>query len=571
MFWSLVIVITVKYVVFIMRADNKGEGGIMALSALALRTPGVSAGKKRMIQFLGVCGLALFFGDGVITPSISVLSALEGWELVTPALKPAIVPSTIVILCLLFLFQRRGTEGVGAWFGPVMLAWFLTLAGLGIYGILMYPSVLVALNPVYAVDFFVVHQTTALVVLGAIFLTVTGAEALYADMGHFGRRPIQLVWLVLVFPALTLNYLGQGALILQNPETVLNPFYLLAPAWMLYPMLVLASAATIIASQAVISGAFSASRQAMQLGFLPRMLVIHTSSKTEGQVYVPAINWMLLAAVVILVLGFKSSSNLASAYGIAVTGAMAIDTALAFGIVLGGMMGWKLPIAMLMTGFFLFFDLVFFGANAIKIPDGGWFPLVLGAAIFYVMSTWHKGVELSRHAMSREEIPLVPFLRQFETHLTNRVEGVAVYMTTHNSVVPRALIQNLQHHATAHETVVFLSVKIVDVPKIDDHEKISEEDLGNGFHRVTVRFGFTERPDVSRALGQCRVFCNGLDVESTSFFLGRATFLAAEGKPGFPLWRIKLFLWMQRNAGSAASWFHIPSHRVVEMGSRVTL
>ncbi|GAB0057500.1 Low affinity potassium transport system protein kup [Candidatus Magnetaquicoccaceae bacterium FCR-1] len=570
-FWSLVIVITVKYVVYIMRADNKGEGGIMALTALALRSPNATPNWKVIIHLLGICGLALFFGDGVITPAISVLSAVEGLELATPVLKPVVVPVTLVILIGLFMFQRKGTEGVGALFGPVMVIWFLVLGALGVHGILLNPQVLQSLNPLHAMQFCLVHKGQAFIVLGSVFLSVTGAEALYADMGHFGCRSIQLAWTLLVFPCLTLNYLGQGGMILHDPETLKNPFYLLAPEWGLYPMVGMATAATVIASQAVISGAFSAARQAMQLGFLPRMNVIHTSEREEGQIYVPAINWILLGAVILLVLGFKSSSNLAAAYGIAVTGAMAIDTTLAFGMVLSAMFGWSQGRAIAATVFFLVFDLVFFAANALKIPDGGWFPLFLGAMLFMLMSTWQKGVELSREALAKDEIPLAPFLRQFQENPVPRSQGIGVYMTTHTLTTPRALVQNLQHHWSIHETVVILTTEFADTPYLEDGERLIEVNLGNGFYRVVARFGFAETPDVPRALKAGQLFKDWSNPDETSFFLGRAVFFANRARPGFPLWRQQLYLGMQRNASSAASWFQLPPHRVVEMGAGIHL
>ncbi len=569
--WSLLIVITIKYVMFIMRADNKGEGGIMALTALALRSPYATPRWRAIIYFLGICGLALFFGDGVITPAISVLSAVEGLELATPILQPVVVPVTLGILLGLFLFQRRGTEGVGALFGPVMLLWFAVLATLGVYGIFKAPQILTAINPQHAVDFAIAHRGNAFIVLGAVFLSVTGAEALYADMGHFGARPIRLAWLLLVFPSLILNYFGQGGLILLNPEAMKNPFYLLAPDWGLYPLVGLATAATVIASQAVISGAFSAGRQAMQLGFLPRMEVVHTSEQEEGQIYVPTINWILLTAVLILVLAFRNSSNLASAYGIAVTGAMVIDTTLAFGLVLRVMYHWSLSLTLAATLFFLLFDTVFFAANALKIPEGGWFPLLLGSLIFLLMSTWKKGTELAKQAIYRDEIPLAPFLRQLAMDPAPRAQGIGIYMTTDAEMTPRPLVQNLQHHWIIHETVAILSIQFVDTPQLTTGDRVTEENLGNGFHRLTLHFGFAETPDIPRALQQSHLFREWSNPDETSFFLGRTVFSADQPRAGLSLWRIRLFLWMQRNASSAATWFHLPPHRVVEMGARVLL
>ncbi|WP_130471077.1 potassium transporter Kup [Candidatus Magnetaquicoccus inordinatus] len=569
--WSLLIVITIKYVLFIMRADNKGEGGIMALTALALRSPFATPLWRILINFLGICGLALFFGDGVITPAISVLSAVEGLELATPVLQPVVVPVTVIILLILFLVQRRGTAGVGAMFGPIMLLWFSALALLGIYGILKHPQILGAIDPRHALDFFLEHRGQAFLVLGAVFLSVTGAEALYADMGHFGCRPIQLAWLFLVFPALVLNYFGQGGLILDDPQMAKNPFYLLAPSWGLYPLVGMATAATVIASQAVISGAFSAARQAMQLGFLPRMEVIHTSSEEEGQIYVPTINWILLVAVLILVFGFRSSSNLASAYGIAVTGAMVIDTTIAFGVVLRTMFGWSLALTIASTLFFLLFDVLFFAANALKIPDGGWFPLLLGSFIFLLMSTWKRGTELCRHAIKKVEIPLEPFLRQVANDPVPRSPGVGIYLSTNGTMAPQPLVQNLQHHWVIHETVAILTIRFLDTPHLGQEQRVLEKDLGNGFHHLTVRFGFTETPDIPRALQHSRLFQDWSNPDETSFFLGRTAFFAEQSRNGLPLWRIHMFLWMQRNASNAASWFRLPAHRVVEMGARVIL
>lgn len=570
-FWSLVVVITIKYVAFIMRADNKGEGGIMALTAIALRSPHATPAWRILIHFLGICGLALFFGDGVITPAISVLSAVEGLELATPLLKPVVVPVTLAVLLSLFLFQRQGTAGVGALFGPVMMIWFITLAMLGMHGILKNPQILAALDPQYGVRFFIAHQTQAFIVLGSVFLSVTGAETLYVDMGHFGCRPIRLAWLLLVFPSLTLNYFGQGALILHDPEAMRNPFYLLAPEWGLYPLVGLATAATVIASQAVISGAFSAARQAMQLGFLPRMTVIHTSEQEEGQIYVPTINWILLVAVLILVVGFRSSSNLAAAYGIAVTGAMAIDTTLAFGIVLRGMLGWSFSTTLAATLFFLVFDLLFFAANALKIPDGGWFPLLLGSGIFLLMATWKKGVALSREAIRREEIPLKPFLHQCATNPMPRAQGIGIYLTSDTQTVPRPLVQNLQHHWIIHELVIILTIRFLDTPRLGSAKRVIEEDLGNGFHRMTLHFGFAETPDIPRALRTSTLLQEWSEPDETSFFLGRAVFVVTQSRHELPLWRIQLYLWLQRNASSAVSWFCLPPHRVVEMGALVTL
>lgn len=570
-FWSLTVVITLKYVLYIMRADNHGEGGIMALVALSLRIVGDHPGKRLLVLILGMSGVALFYGDGMITPAISVLSAIEGLEVATPFFKPFVIPLTMIVLFALFVFQRRGTGGVGALFGPIMCVWFVVLATVGISNIIVKPEVLWAVNPLHAVEFFIRHKGYGFLVLGAVVLSVTGAEALYADMGHFGKKPIQYAWLAFVFPALVLNYFGQGAAILQNPAAVKNPFYLSAPSWALYPMVILATAATVIASQAVISGAFSATKQAIQLGYAPRLRVIHTSSKEIGQIYIPAVNWTLMIAIAGLILGFQSSDNLAAAYGIAVTGTMAIDSILAFGVVLRNMWGWGIVRMLPLMGFFLIFDIAYFGANSLKIFEGGWFPLLIGGIVFLFMSTWNKGVLILHKTLVKADIPLEPFLRQFVQQHISRGPGTAVFMSPSVNVVPRAMLQNLKHNWALHKRIIILSVLPQDIPYVaEEDQRMEHKSLGNGFHLITVKYGFMEDPNIPAVLASCQTLEGGIDIEDTSFFLGRATFIARKRKD-IALWRLRFFLGMVRNAESATAFFNIPANRVVELGSRIEL
>ncbi|MET1085106.1 MAG: KUP/HAK/KT family potassium transporter, partial [Burkholderiales bacterium] len=497
-FWSLMSIVTLKYVVIIMRADNRGEGGIMALTALVLRA--TRDPKRRWgLMVLGLFGAALFYGDSMITPAISVLSAVEGLEVATPAFKPYVVPVAIAVLIGLFLVQRHGTARVGALFGPIMLLWFSTLGLLGAWNILRYPEVLEALNPLYAVQFFVANGWHGYFALGSVVLAVTGAEALYADMGHFGRDPIRYAWLSFVLPALLLNYLGQGALILNDPAAVRNPFYLQVPSWGLAPLLVLATAATVIASQAVISGAYSLTRQAMQLGYCPRMDVMQTSEHEIGQIYLPWINWTLLIAIIFLVLGFGSSSNLAAAYGIAVTATMAIDSILAF-VVMRFLWGWSMAIALPLASFFLFVDLAFFTSNAIKILEGGWFPVLVGVIVFMLLATWRRGREILFARMRPGAIPLEPFIQGITAHPPTRVPGTAVFLTTSQEGVPHALLHNLNHNKVLHERILLLTVHTEEVPRVPDAERVEIEPLEAGFYRMTVRYGFKDEPDIPRAL-----------------------------------------------------------------------
>jgi KUP system potassium uptake protein len=567
--WALLIVVTLKYVIFIMRADNNGEGGIMALLALTLKSSPGDTRSRWLLMTMGIFGAALFYGDGVITPAISVLSAVEGLKIATPAFEPYVIPITLIVLVGLFLFQRKGTASVGALFGPVMIVWFSALALLGIINILDEPAVLQAVNPFYGYRFFVEHQWYGFLALGAVVLAVTGGEALYADMGHFGRMPIKTAWFFIVLPALLLNYFGQGALVIHNPAAVENPFYLLAPVWALYPMVVLSTLATVIASQAVISGAFSVTRQAMQLGYCPRLEVQHTSEREIGQVYLPAINWALLVAILALVLGFRSSSNLAAAYGIAVTGTMAIDTILAV-VVARALWGWSWLTCWAVASFFLIIDLSFFSANAMKIPQGGWFPLVVGVAVFTLLSTWKRGRALLLERLRDGAIALEPFLAGIAAHPPLRVSGTAVFLTANLDGVPHAMLHNLIHNKVLHERVVLLTVISEDVPHVPEIDHAEVQSLGNSFYRVIVHYGFKDEPNIPKTLLQCKECGLEFQMMETSFFISRETLIATIA-PGMALWREKLFISMARNAGSISSYFKIPSNRVVELGTQIEL
>ncbi len=567
--WALIVIVSIKYVVFIMRADNRGEGGIMALIALALRDAKGNPRREKMIMLVGILGAGMFYGDGMVTPAISVLSAVEGLEVATPALHPFILPITLTVLFILFFFQRKGTASVGALFGPVMLLWFSTLAVLGLYNLLAHPGVLRALNPAYGVSFLFENRAIAIVAMGAVVLSVTGAEALYADMGHFGRKPIQLAWFGFVLPALILNYFGQGALLLAEPEAVSNPFYHLAPEWALYPLIGLSTLATVIASQAVISGAFSVTRQAMQLGFVPRFEVQHTSEREQGQIYLPAINWGLLGAVVVLVLGFKSTNNLAAAYGIAVTGDMVITSLLAT-IVAAKVWGWGWNRAIALFVCFLVVELVFLFANILKIPDGGWFPLAAGAVVFVLMTTWKRGRQLLAERLSGEGIELEPFIDALMVSEPTRVAGTAVFMNANPLGVPHAMMHNLMHNKVLHERVVIVSVHMFDVPYVPEIDRVEVRKLKGDFYSVIVQYGFKDEPDIPRALELCAEQGLKLEMMETSFFLGRETLIPRLGSD-MALWREKLFIAMFRNAGSATSFFKIPSNRVVELGTQVVL
>jgi len=569
MVWSLLLIVTVKYVLFMMRADNRGEGGIMALMALVRRTIPPHSRSAWILTSLAMFGAALFYGDGMITPAISVLSAVEGLEVATPLFRPYIIPITIVVITLLFLFQQLGTGNVAALFGPVMALWFSVLALLGIVNIAQQPSVIAALSPHYAVMFFHENGWIGFFTLGAVVLAVTGAEALYADMGHFGRRPIRLAWLWFVFPALALNYLGQGALILNEPAAIQHPFFHMAPEWALYPMVGLATVATVVASQAVISGAYSLTRQAIQLGYCPRLMIEHTSERQIGQVYLPWVNWGLYLAVVILVIGFGSSSNLAGAYGIAVTGTMAIDSILIF-VVMRNLWHWPLPLAAAVSAVFLAIDISFFAANFVKILVGGWFPLLVGVAIYTLLATWKRGREILFERLRPGAIGLQPFITSITQHPPLRVPGTAVFLTATQEGVPHALLHNLNHNKVLHERVVLLTVRSEDIPHVPDSQRIEIAPLGDDFFRVIVHYGFKDEPDLPLALEHAKA--NGLDFNmmETSFFLSRQTLVPTQA-PGMALWREKLFAAMSRNAASATAFFKIPTNRVVELGTRIEL
>ena len=569
MVWSLFLIVTVKYVIFMMRADNRGEGGIMALIALVRRTVPQHTRLAWTLTTLGMVGAALFYGDGMITPAISVLSAVEGLDVATPLLHPYIIPITLVILTGLFLFQQLGTGSVGALFGPIMLVWFVVLAVLGLINIADQPSVLASVNPGYAVQFFRENRWAGFLALGAVVLAVTGAEALYADMGHFGKQPIRLAWLWLVFPSLLLNYMGQGALVLHQPAAIQHPFFHSAPDWALYPLVILATVATVIASQAVISGAYSLTRQAIQLGYCPRLMIEHTSEKEIGQVYLPWVNWGLYLAVAGLVLGFGSSSNLAGAYGIAVTGTMVATAVLAY-VVVRRAWGWSLWRAIPVFAVLLTIDLAFLSANLLKIFEGGWFPLVVGAIVFVLLATWTRGREILFDRLRPGAIALEPFIRSITEHPPVRVPGTAVFLTASQEGVPHALLHNLNHNKVLHERVVLLTVRAEDIPHVGDAQRVHVEPLGHSFYRLTVRYGFKDEPDLPRALELAKDKGLEFSLMETSFFLSRQTLVPTEA-PGMALWREKLFAAMSRNSASATAFFRIPTNRVVELGTRIEL
>ena len=571
-FWSMMLVVTIKYVGIIMRADNRGEGGSLALLALINR----STGGKRWtapIVLLGVFATALFYGDSMITPAISVLSAVEGLTVVEASFQPWVLPIAIGILAGLFAIQSRGTAKVGALFGPIMLVYFAAISALGIYHIVGNVSILEALNPWYALQFFLNDGFSAFLALGSVVLAVTGAEALYADMGHFGRKPIAFSWLFFVLPALMLNYLGQGAMILSlSPEmaaeTIKNPFFLLAPEQLRLPLVILATMATVIASQAVISGAFSVTQQAIQLGFIPRLRITHTSASAAGQIHIPVINWALMWMVMLLVVTFQSSSNLAAAYGIAVTGAMLIDTCL-LAVVLFSLWKWNKAIAVFLLAIFFLVDLAYFGANMTKVPDGGWFPLLVGVIAFTLLTTWAKGRKLMIERMREAAMPIKIFISSAANSAT-RVPGTAVFMTSTPDGVPHALLHNLKHNKVLHERVILLTVKIADEPFVEQETRCKLEDLGQGFHRLVIRYGFMQEPDMPAALVRLTGCGPEFKMMDTSFFLARQT-LITSSRPGMAIWREKLFAWMLRNAESAMEFFRLPTNRVVELGSQVEI
>ena len=569
--WALMLVVSLKYVVLIMRAHNKGEGGIMALLALASSACKNHPRQYAAILFAGLAGAALFYGDAVLTPAISVLSAVEGLEIGTSAFKPYVLPIACGVLIGLFSFQRFGTARVGALFGPIVILWFLALGAAGLQGIARAPEILRALDPTHAFHFVTGHGFASFVVLGAVLLAFTGAEALYADMGHFGKQAIRSAWFGLVFPALALNYLGQGALLLKDPAAVSNPFYLLYPDWALYPMVVLATAATVIASQATISGAYSLTRQAIQLGYLPRMSVLQTSAKEAGQIYMPAVNWILLAVVIAAVLGFGSSSSLASAYGVAVTGTMMATTFLTF-FVIRYHWGYNLALCIAATSFFILVDLAFFSSSLLKIAGGGWFPLALGATMFMLMLTWRRGRRILADRLRTSAIPVEDFFKSLLQFPPHRVPGTAVFMVADGYAVPHALLHNLSHNKVLHERIVLLTVSVADVPWIPFGERVTVESLGHGCWRVRLHFGFKNRTDVPQALELCRQHGLEFEMMETSFFLSRETLVpVAGGEDGMALWRERLFAAMARNASSVVEYFHLPANRVIELGTRIEL
>lgn len=572
-FWSMMLVVTLKYVSVIMRADNKGEGGSLALLALINRETGGTRRWSTSIILLGVFATALFYADSMITPAMTVLSAVEGLTVVEARFEPLVLPIAISILVFLFFIQARGTAKVGALFGPIMLVYFITLSVLGIGHIIDHPQILMALNPWYAFQFFVTDRWLAFLALGSVVLAVTGAEALYADMGHFGRNPIRVSWLAFVLPALMLNYLGQGAMIMaltpaEAQEAIKNPFFLLAPETFQLPLVILATLASIIASQAVISGAFSLTQQAIQLGFIPRLKIQHTSETAAGQIYIPSINWGLMIMVLLLVLTFQSSTNLAGAYGIAVTGAMTIDTFLLV-VVLFNLWRWKIYYALPLLVVFFIVDFAYLGANLTKVPDGGWAPLLIGAVIFTMLTTWARGRKLMHDRMAEASMPISLFV-QSAANSAIRVPGTAVFMTSTAQGVPHALLHNLKHNKVVHERIILLTVQIKDVPYVDEHKQLAVEDLGQGFHRVILRYGFMQTPDVPAALANVKDCGPQFRMIDTSFFLSRQTLIAAQ-RPGMALWREKLFSWMLRNAESAMEFFRLPTNRVVELGSQLEI
>jgi len=573
-FWSLIVVVSLKYVVLVMRADNRGEGGTMALLALASNALKTRPRTRQWVVLLGLLGAALFLGETVLTPAISVVSAIEGLEVGTPLFTRWVLPLSVLVLLGLFALQRLGTAKVGALFGPVCLLWFIVLGAVGIWNIWLNPGVLAALDPRHAYGFIANHALVSLAsfgVLGAVLLAFTGTESLYADMGHFGKWPIRLAWFAVVLPALVLNYFGQGALLIANPAAVENPFYHAFPGWALYPMVVLATAATVIASQASITGTASLTRQAVQLGFLPRLNIVQTSARAYGQIYIPALNWFLLVMVLAAVLGFGSSSNLAQAYGVALTGTMLVTTILTF-FVIRYAWGYPLWLCLAATGFFFLIDIVFFASAMLKVPHGGWFPLAIGVAVFVVMTTWRRGREVMFQRLSQSAVPLEPFLKSLLRDPPTRVPGTAIFLTATPDATPHALLHNLNHNKVLHERVVFLTVEIRDVPWVSFEERVTSERMGHGCWRVRVRFGFMNRPDVMRALEVCGALGLEFDMMQTSFFLSRQQVVPAPGGiSSMARWRERMFAAMARNAGNITDYFNIPTNRVIELGTRVEI
>nr|WP_180203226.1 potassium transporter Kup [Pseudomonas sp. SbOxS1]NYU02878.1 potassium transporter Kup [Pseudomonas sp. SbOxS1] len=568
-FWSLIWVVSIKYMMFVLRADNQGEGGIMALTALARRAAAGHAKLRTLLVVCGLIGAALFYGDSMITPAISVLSAIEGLGLAFDGIDHWVVPLSLIVLVALFLIQRHGTARIGILFGPIMVTWFVVLGALGVHGIIQHPEVLQAMNPAWGVRFFVVHPGMGVAILGAVVLALTGAEALYADMGHFGRKPIARAWFILVLPALVLNYFGQGALLLGDPEAARNPFYLLAPSWALIPLVALSTLATVIASQAVISGAFSLTRQAIQLGYIPRMHIQHTSSAEQGQIYIGAVNWALMVGVVLLVLGFESSGALASAYGVAVTGTMLMTSILVSAVIL---LLWKWPpvLAVPVLLGFLIVDGVYFAANVPKIVQGGAFPVIAGFALFVLMTTWKRGKQLLVERIDEGGLPLEIFISSIAVQPPHRVQGTAVFLTARPDAVPHALLHNLLHNQVLHEQVVLLTVVYEDIPRVPASRRFEVESYGEGFFRVILHFGFTDEPDVPKALKLCHLDELDFSPMRTTYFLSRETVIASKLE-GMARWREALFAFMLQNANGNLRFFNLPLNRVIELGTQVEM
>jgi len=569
-FWAFAIVVSLKYVLFVMRANNHGEGGILALMALALRTAPVNSKRSLLIIMAGVFGACMFYGDAIITPAISVLSAVEGMEVISSDFTRYVIPVTIVILVILFFIQKTGTAVVGNLFGPVMLVWFVVIGLMGLNQVIQNPQIFAAINPMYAFKFLQEHALQGFIVLGAVFLVLTGAEALYADMGHFGVKPIRMGWFFIVMPCLILNYFGQGAMFLNNPETITNPFFMMVPEAFVFPLVILATVATVIASQAVISGAFSMTSQAILLGFVPRMKVRHTSDREIGQIYMPLVNWTLLVLVIAVVLAFKKSENLAAAYGIAVTTTMIVTTFLA-AIVMRVVWRWNALLVTLVIGSFLVVDFAFLAANLLKIMEGGWFPLLLGAACFLLLMTWYQGRQLLRQNAVNNGIHLKEFIDSLMKHPPHRVEGTAVFLTAHVDYLPVSFLHNLKHNHVLHERVFFLKVSIWDVPYVKDEERITLRELGHNIYVVRAVYGFNETPDMGNIIELIEK-SSGLkfDLMNTSFFLSRDTIVSTE-IPGMAMWRERLFSWMYQNAGRQSDFFKIPANRLVELGAKVEI
>jgi KUP system potassium uptake protein len=568
-FWTLTVIVSIKYVVLVLRADNHGEGGLIAMLALASQAVKDKPQLRKWLLAVGIFGTSMFYGDGVITPAISVLSAVEGLEVVSPHFKEWVIPLTLVILFCLFAVQKRGTAGIGRFFGPVTLVWFATISALGIVHIVRHPEILEALSPHHAVLFMLHHPVITFIILGAVVLCVTGAEALYADLGHFGKRPIRLAWFSVVMPSLTLNYFGQGALLLEHPEAVKNPFFLMAPDWAQLPLVVLATGATVVASQALITGAFSVTKQVIQLGYLPRLNIQHTSVRNTGQIYIPFVNWGLFVAIVLAVVMFRSATALGSAYGIAVTMDMLITTTLTFFVI---RYGWKYPLALCIaaTGLFFVVDFTFFASNLLKLIEGGWFPLLIGGCIFTLMMTWKHGRELLNQKLRADAIDLKEFLEAVFVTPPTRVEGTAVFLTAEPGTVPNALLHNLKHNKVLHEHNLFVTVRSHEVPWVGINRRVEIQTLGHSCWQVTLHYGFKNDPDVPRALEQIRG--HGCEIErmKTSYFLSRDTVIPTIGG-GMAPWREKLFAQMHHNASGAADFLRLPNNSVVELGSKIEI